>query len=87
MPHTLHVHQWERSIQTRDERLHDVLETPGGSTKQASQSKKGKDTKGTQTTRLQVNKETVEFLKVKTSQTRDATMMEDMFHLRGISQQ
>jgi hypothetical protein len=43
--------------------------------------------KGTQTTRLQVNKETMEFLKVKTSRTRDATMIEDMFHLKGTSQQ
>jgi hypothetical protein len=43
--------------------------------------------KGTQATRLQVNKETVEFLKVKTSQTRDVMIMEDMFHLRGTSQQ
>jgi hypothetical protein len=79
------------SIQTRDERLHDVLETPGDSTKQASRSKeariRGKDTKGTQTTRLQVNKETTEFLKVKISRTRDTTMTEDMFHLRGTSQQ
>jgi hypothetical protein len=47
----------------------------------------GKDTKGTQITHLQVNKETMEFLKVKTSRTRDATMMEDMFHLKGTSQQ
>jgi hypothetical protein len=45
---------------------------------------RGKDTKGTH---LQVNKETMEFLKVKTSQTRDTTMMKDMFHLRGTSQQ
>jgi hypothetical protein len=37
--------------------------------------------------RLQVSKETIEFLKVKTSQTRDATMMEDTFHLKGTSQQ
>jgi hypothetical protein len=43
--------------------------------------------KETQTTRLQVNKETMEFLKVKTSRTKDATMTEDMFHLRGTSQQ
>jgi hypothetical protein len=43
--------------------------------------------KGTQTTHLQINKETMEFLKVKTSQTRDATMTEDIFHLRGTSQQ
>jgi hypothetical protein len=48
---------------------------------------KGKDTKGTQTTRLQVNKKTMEFLKVKTSQIGDTTMMEDMFNLRGTSQQ
>jgi hypothetical protein len=48
---------------------------------------KGKDMKGTQTTRLQVNKETMEFLKVKTSQTRDATMTKGMFHLRGTAQQ
>jgi hypothetical protein len=30
---------------------------------------------------------TMEFLKGRTSQTRDTTMMEDMFHLRGTSQQ
>jgi hypothetical protein len=47
----------------------------------------GKDMKETQTTRLQINKETMEFLKVKTSQTRDAMMTEDMFHLKGTSQQ
>jgi hypothetical protein len=35
----------------------------------------------------QVNKETMEPLKDKTSQTRDVTMMEDMFHLRGTSKQ
>jgi hypothetical protein len=29
----------------------------------------------------------MEFLKVKTSQTRDSTMMEDMFHVMGTSQQ
>jgi hypothetical protein len=48
---------------------------------------KGKDTKETQTTRLQVNKEIMELLKVKTSRTRGATMMEDTCHLKGTSQQ
>jgi hypothetical protein len=43
--------------------------------------------KETQATRPQINKETVEFLKVKTSRIRDAMMMEDMFHLKGTSQQ
>jgi hypothetical protein len=38
-------------------------------------------------TRLQVNKETMELIKVKTNRTRDTTMTEDMFHLRGTSQQ
>jgi hypothetical protein len=65
--------------------LHDILETPRSSTKQAKQN--GKDTKETQTAHLQINKETMESLKVKTSQTRDATTMEDMFHLKGTSQQ
>jgi hypothetical protein len=64
------------SVQTRDERLRDVLETP-----------RDNDMKGTQTTRLQVNKETVGLLKIKNSQTRDATTTEDMFHLKGTSQQ
>jgi hypothetical protein len=41
--------------------------------------------KETQTARLQVNKETMESRKVKTSQTRDVTTMKDMFHLKGIS--
>jgi hypothetical protein len=42
----------------------------------------GKDTK--ETTNLpQVNKGTMELLKDKTSQARDATMMEDMFYLKG----
>jgi hypothetical protein len=35
---------------------------------------------------LQISKETMEFLKIKTSQTRDAMMMEDMFHQKGTSQ-
>jgi hypothetical protein len=43
--------------------------------------------KETQTARLQVNKETMESYKAKTSQTRDATMTKDMFHLKGTSQQ
>jgi hypothetical protein len=43
--------------------------------------------KETQATRLQINKETMEFLKVKTSRTRDAMTMKDMFHLKGTSQQ
>jgi hypothetical protein len=44
--------------------------------------------KGTQTTRLQkVNKQTMEPLKVKISQIRDTTMMEDMPYPMGTSQQ
>jgi hypothetical protein len=43
--------------------------------------------KETQAVRLQISKETMEFLKIKTSQTRDVMMMEDMFHLKGTSQQ
>jgi hypothetical protein len=35
---------------------------------------------------LQINKGTMELLKDKTSQARDATTMEGMFHLRGTSQ-
>jgi hypothetical protein len=41
--------------------------------------------KKTQTARLQVNKETMESYKVKTSRTRDAMTMKDMFHLKGTS--
>jgi hypothetical protein len=41
-----------------------------------------------ETTNLpQINKGTMELLKDKTSQARDAMTMEDMFHLRGILQQ
>jgi hypothetical protein len=39
MPYTLHICQWKTSVQTRNERLHNVLETPGGSNKQTSLSK------------------------------------------------
>jgi hypothetical protein len=46
-----------------------------------------KDTNETQATHPQINKETMEFLKVKTSQTRDAVTMRDTFHLKGTSQQ
>jgi hypothetical protein len=45
-----------------------------------------KDTKET-TNHPQVNKGTMEFLKDKTSQARDAMTMEDTFHLRGTSRQ
>jgi hypothetical protein len=48
---------------------------------------KGKDTKETQTTYLQPNKKTVELPRAKINQTRDATTMTDMFHLKGTSQQ
>jgi hypothetical protein len=75
------------SIQTCNERLHNILEITGSSAKQASQSKAKKDMKEIQTARLQVNKETMESYKVKTSQTRDAMTMKDMFHLNGTSQQ
>jgi hypothetical protein len=37
--------------------------------------------------RLQINKETMEFLRVKISRTRNAMTAEDMFHLKGTSQQ
>jgi hypothetical protein len=47
----------------------------------------GKDTKETQAIYMQVNKETMEFLKDKTSRTRDVMTTEDMFHLKGTSQQ
>jgi hypothetical protein len=43
--------------------------------------------KETQAARLQISKETTEFLKFKTSRIRDAMMIEDMFHLKGTSQQ
>jgi hypothetical protein len=43
--------------------------------------------KETQATRLQIGQETMEFLKIKTSRTRDAMTAEDMFHLKGTSQQ
>jgi hypothetical protein len=43
--------------------------------------------KETQATRLRISKETMESLKIKTSQIRDATMMEDMFHPKGTLQQ
>jgi hypothetical protein len=43
--------------------------------------------KETQVTHLQINKETMEFLRDKISRTRDATTMKDMFHLKGTSQQ
>jgi hypothetical protein len=43
--------------------------------------------KETQATHLQPNKETVELPRAKINQTRDATMMKDMFHLKGTSQQ
>jgi hypothetical protein len=35
--------------------------------------------------RLQISKETMEFLKIKTSQNKDMMMMEDMFHPKGTS--
>jgi outer membrane lipoprotein-sorting protein len=66
--------------------LHDVLETPGGGNENKPK-QRDKGMKGTQTTRVQVNKETMDLLKVKTSQTRDTTMTEDMSHLKGTSQQ
>jgi hypothetical protein len=47
----------------------------------------GRDTKETQATHLQPNKETVELPRAKINQTRDATTMKDMFHLKGTSQQ
>jgi hypothetical protein len=44
--------------------------------------------KGTPTMRLQkINKQTMEPLKVKISQIRDTTMMEDISHPKGTSQQ
>jgi hypothetical protein len=47
----------------------------------------GRDTKETQSTHLQPNKETMELPKAKINQTRDAMTMKDMFHLKGTSQQ
>jgi hypothetical protein len=43
--------------------------------------------KETQAAHPQINKETMEFLRGKISQTWDATMMKDMFHLKDTSQQ
>jgi hypothetical protein len=43
--------------------------------------------KETQAVCLQISKETMESLKIKTSQTRDVMMIEDMFHPKGTSQQ
>jgi hypothetical protein len=43
--------------------------------------------KETQATRLQINNETMELLKVKTNRTRGVMTKGDMFHLKGTSQQ
>jgi hypothetical protein len=43
--------------------------------------------KGTQATRLQVIKEIVESLRIKSSQARDTITKEDIFHPKGTSQQ
>jgi hypothetical protein len=67
--------------------LHNILETIGSNTEQANPRQNGKDMKETPIIFLQINKETTKLLKGKTSQTRDATMMEGTFHSRGTSQQ
>jgi hypothetical protein len=49
---------------------------------------KGKDTKGTRIMCLQqLSRQTMEPLKIKISQIKDTTMMEDMYHPKGTSQQ
>jgi hypothetical protein len=53
--------------------------------KQAEAKRQGYE--GNTTTCLQVNKEIVELLKIKNSQTRDAITTEDMFRPKGTSQQ
>jgi hypothetical protein len=73
--------------QTRNERLHYVLETTGSSTQQASPKQNGRDTKETQAMHLQLNKETLELPRAKINRTRDAMTMKDMFHLKGTLQQ
>jgi hypothetical protein len=53
-----------------------------------AEAKKGKVMKGTQTMHLQrLNKETMELRKVKTSQAKDTTMMEDISRPKCTSQQ